>query len=95
VRDNKGFACHRHKAHVSFEWHHVWPTGYHGPNTQANKVKICPNAHSDIHHLMELLLARKPVNLKEYGPQIRRLAYRGVADVLHYAETWAAEIEAG
>lgn len=87
ARSNTGFVCHKHTDMVSYEIHHVWPTAYHGPDTAANKVKICPNAHSDIHHLMERLLRGKPVNLTEYGPAIRGLALSGYHQVLAYAES--------
>jgi hypothetical protein len=92
MRDNQGFVCHQHTSMVSFELHHVWPTGYHGPDTKANKVKICPNAHSDIHYLMDRLLAGKPVALKEYGPKVRELAHRGYVEVTRYADALAARL---
>lgn len=86
ARDNKGFACHAHHNMVSYEWHHVWPTQYHGPNTAANKIKICPNAHSDIHHLMDRILAGKSYSPRQYGKQIRFYAYYGASQVLDYIE---------
>jgi hypothetical protein len=86
ARDNKGFVCHRHTTMVSYELHHVWPLGYHGPDTAANKIKICPNAHSDIHYLMDRLLAGKPVDLIEYGREVRRWALFGYHQVVNYIE---------
>jgi len=74
--------------------HHVWPLGYHGPNVKSNLVKICPNAHSDIHFLMELMLRGKPYNLSEYGPNVRALAKRGYDAVVAYGEGLAEMIEA-
>ena len=71
---------------VSYEMHHVWPLGYHGPDTKANKIKICPNAHSDIHFLMELMFRGKPYNFREYGYSIRRYATEGYQQVINYAE---------
>ena len=81
ARDNQGFVCHAHHEMVSFEIHHVFPQGYGGPNTKANKIKICPNAHSDIHFLMDLILAGKPYNLTKYGPSVRQWAKIGAEQV--------------
>lgn len=90
ARDNKGFACHRHIDMTSYELHHVWPLGYHGPDVPANKVKICPNAHSDIHFLMERLFRGKPVDYRQYGLNVRGLALKGYRQVTAYAERLAA-----
>ena len=87
ARSNSGFACHQHTDMVSYEIHHVWPTAYHGPDIASNKVKICPNAHSDIHWLLERMLEGKPNNLREYGPAVRALAVRGYAAVMAYGES--------
>ena len=95
ARSREGFICHTHRNLVSYELHHVWPTGYHGPDTKANKVKICPNAHSDIHYLMELILRGKPYDLTEYGPAVRRLALSGAQQVTAYADALAAQLNTG
>jgi len=89
ARDNKGFACHIHREMVSYEIHHIWPQCYHGPNTPDNKIKICPNAHSDIHFLMERLFRGKPVAWREYGPMVRWYAMQGYKWVTAYAEEMA------
>ena len=91
ARDNKGFVCHNHTSMVSYELHHVWPVGYHGPDTAANKIKICPNAHSDIHFLMELMFRGKPHNPREYGTNIRIFARARYLAVTSYAERLAAD----
>jgi hypothetical protein len=93
ARDNQGFLCHQHHSLVSYEIHHVWPQEYHGPNTKANKVRICPNAHSDIHWLLEHMLAGKPYDLREYGPAVRWLAELGYQKVTAYADHLAASYE--
>lgn len=93
ARDNTGFVCHEHTSMVSFENHHVWPLGYHGPDIKSNKIKICPNAHSDIHFLMELMLKGKSYNLREYGPQVRYWALEGYSQVIAYAEKLSREAE--
>jgi hypothetical protein len=93
MRDNKGFMCHTHRAHVSYVGHHVWPLGYHGPDIKANIVKICPNAHSDIHYLMDRMLAGKPYNWREYSHAIYRLALEGYKEVSAYADKLAAQLE--
>jgi hypothetical protein len=72
---------------VSYEIHHVWPQCYHGPDKAWNKVKICPNAHSDIHFLMDRMLAGKPNDLHEYGSAVRLLAKRGYDAVIAYAKS--------
>lgn len=86
MRDSKEFACHHHRHLVSYEMHHIWPLGYHGPDTAANKIKICPNAHSDIHYLMERMFRGKPYDPREYGTQIRIFARAGYLAVTAYAE---------
>lgn len=87
ARDDKGFVCHNHTSKVSYEIHHVWPTGYHGPDIASNRIKICPNAHSDIHYLMDRMLAGKPNDLTEYGPNIRKYAKLGYEQVIAYIES--------
>ena len=91
ARDNQGFACHEHRRMVSYEMHHIWPLGYHGPDTAANKIKICPNAHSDIHYLMERMFRSKPYNRREYGWKIFYYARSGYDQVTAYAEKEAAQ----
>ena len=86
MRDNKGFVCHKHHDMVSYEMHHVWPVSYHGPNIKANLIKICPNSHSDIHYLMDRMLAGKPYNIREYGNSVKLYAYRGYRAVTNYIE---------
>lgn len=95
ARSNTGFVCHAHRSMVSFEMHHVWPLGYHGPDTAANKIKVCPNAHSDIHHLMELILKGKPWRPRDYGHRIRRYALAGAEQVTFYAEQLAEQATRG
>lgn len=92
MRDNQGFACHAHRELVSYEIHHCWPTQYHGPDKAWNKVKVCPNAHSDTHWLLERMLAGKPYDLREYGPSIRALAQRGYEQVMAYADGLAKQM---
>lgn len=93
ARDNKGFFCHAHHEMVSYEIHHIFPLGYGGSDTAANKVKICPNAHSDAHYAMERMFRGKPIDWAEYGPAVRYLARRGYNEVMAHAEELAAERE--
>jgi hypothetical protein len=93
ARDNQGFVCHNHDSMVSYEIHHVWPIGYHGPNIASNKIKICCNAHSDIHYLMEAILRGKPYNAREYGPTIRAYAHSGADQVLAYGAQLSRQME--
>ena len=87
ARDNKGFVCHAHTSMVSYELHHVWPKCYGGPDTKANLIKICCNAHSDIHYLMELMFRGKPYNPRQYGAKVRHFAWSGYQQVTAYAES--------
>lgn len=80
-------AAHKHSSLVPQESHHVWPLGYHGPNTASNRVLVCCNAHSDIHYLLESMLRGKPVDLREYGPSVRLFASLGYGQVMAYAES--------
>jgi hypothetical protein len=75
---------------VSYEIHHVWPREFHGPDIAANRVKICCNAHSDIHDLLRKMLGGKEYDLREYGRSIRELAQRGYDEVMAYGEWLAA-----
>lgn len=93
ARDNKGFKCHNHKHHVSYEDHHVWPKEFHGPSIPSNMIRICPNAHSDIHDLMNKMLRGKPYNWKEYGPNVRKYAVSGYKQVMAYAKELSRQIE--
>ncbi len=90
----RGLACfvHEHDSMVPQEDHHVWPTGYHGPDTRDNIVRICANAHSDVHYYLEYLLkhgGQRPANWRTWGPNIRVLAWQGYEKVMAYAESLA------
>jgi 5-methylcytosine-specific restriction endonuclease McrA len=64
---------------VPLEVHHVHPLAHGGPNTPANKVSLCSNAHSATHDLLDKMLKGRAdwrVRL-HYGWRIRRLAKRG------------------
>ena len=87
ARSNTGFVCHAHTTKVSYEIHHVWPQEYHGPNSKSNLVKICCNAHSDIHWLLNLMLKGKPYVLSDYGPHIRTLAQQGYDAIMAYGKS--------
>lgn len=89
----RGFSCgvHQHRNLVPQESHHIWPLGYHGPDTTSNRVLLCCNAHSDIHYLLESLLKGRKVNLREYGLGVRKYARAGYEQVMAYAEALAPE----
>lgn len=79
--------CHVHESKIPQERHHVWPMGYHGPDTAANKILICCNAHSDIHYYMEYLLKHNganPPDWRTYGPDVRFFARKGFDQVMAY-----------
>lgn len=86
---------HTHDSNVPQEKHHVWPLGYHGPNTKENIIVICCNAHSDIHYFMEFMLkhnGKYPDNWRTYGYQVRRFAKSGYYKVMAYGEQLAKEM---
>ena len=65
------------------EIHHVIPRGapFGGPDTDDNKVVICPSQHSSVHFLIRVYLkARKqgrtarPAEVAHFSPYTRRLA---------------------
>jgi hypothetical protein len=95
MRAKTGFVCHNHTTMVSYEDHHVWPLGYHGPDKKSNKIRICPNAHSDIHYLMDRWLKGKPVDLREYGESVRYWAKVGYDQVIAYADSLAESYNKG
>lgn len=80
-------ACHKHDQLIPQEVHHVWPQEYHGPSTPDNLIRICCNAHSDIHYLMNAMLKGKPYDLREYGPKVREYAIRGYNEVMEYGKS--------
>lgn len=87
--------CHKHVSLVPIESHHVWPLGYAGPNTLANRVNVCANGHSDAHYLIEAMLKRGRVKLpwsvrRHYGYKTRRLARRGYDAVIAHADDMAS-----
>jgi hypothetical protein len=88
-------AAHVHKMLVPQERHHVWPLGYHGPDTRDNLVLICCNAHSDVHYMMEAMLKGKPVDMRTYGPGVRRIAIAGYKAVMAYGAALSRSIERG
>jgi len=87
----RGYECaaHKHDCLIPQESHHVWPLGYHGPDIKSNRVLICCNAHSDAHYLMEALLKGKPVDFRQYGPGVRKIALEGYNKVMAYADSLA------
>lgn len=89
-----GGNCHRHGSIVSYEVHHVWPLGYHGPDEAWNKARICCNAHSDTHYLLERMLKGKPYEIREYSIATRRLAQLGYDRIMAYGDELANKVAA-
>ncbi len=78
-------AAHVHDTTVPQERHHVQPLSRGGPNTKANLVVICCNAHSDAHYLLDLIedaggypLVPEAVK-RTFGYGVRRIALQGWA----------------
>lgn len=59
---------HRAGFEVSYEVHHVWPQGFHGPDTADNLVRICANTHSDVHDPAQPDPARQAVRPEHLHP---------------------------
>jgi hypothetical protein len=76
-------AAHRHREDVPIEVHHIWPLGAGGPDTRANRIALCANAHGSVHFLLDRAnkLGGYP-NVpwsyrRRFGPAVRKLAERG------------------
>lgn len=64
--------------------HHIQPLSWSGPDTEANKVAICPNQHRSVHQLLREYRRAGgtpawSVRIN-YSPFTRRLAARGWAE---------------
>lgn len=67
--------------------HHIIPKSWGGPDTPENKVKLCPTAHSNVHHLLDHYVRHFRAGLGEppwaiqqhYSPYIRGLAAKAWA----------------
>lgn len=77
--------AHRHRDDVPLENHHVWPLGDGGPDVAANRVRVCANAHSSTHDLLNRMRktgGRVPwLARMRYGVKVRRLAQAGYAAI--------------
>lgn len=79
--------AHTHRDDVPLEVHHLWPVGLGGPDTRANRISICANAHSATHDLLDKMLKARTPELswlvrRRYGRKIRRLAVAGYTAIL-------------
>ena len=70
-----------HPAVITFHDHHRWPLGMGGPDTPENIVRVCPNTHYAIHHLLReyVKLGHEPdwQVLRRFGPYARVVARDG------------------
>lgn len=79
----RGYQCaaHKHKGQVPQEDHHIWPKEFGGLNKPDNLVRICSNAHGDVHYYLNLLLVHDglvPRKLwEQFGIGIKRIALQG------------------
>lgn len=66
--------------------HHIHPTSEGGPDTAANKVRVCPTGHSAIHEVIAHHLRTKGnpswTTLQRYHPEERRYALKGFEAIL-------------
>lgn len=75
-----GDQCEIHRYHwppvLETEVHHVWPQGMGGPDVAENRVRICPQGHTNIHVVLRAL-ARGRAAPKATRRE-RQLAVRGL-----------------
>jgi hypothetical protein len=81
VRMGMECACHTHRETVPIEKHHVWPLGMGGPDTEANRITVCANAHYSIHAYLDLLVKGAgevfPNEGRRFSLKVRRYARYG------------------
>lgn len=86
VRMGADCAVHKHRALVPIHVHHIWPSGFGGPDIASNRVSVCANGHYSIHAYLDLLLKGTGklhwVTKRRYGKKVRVLAERGHALIL-------------
>jgi hypothetical protein len=41
---------------LAYESHHIWPLGMGGPDVAANRVWLCPTAHTNAHEILRELM---------------------------------------
>lgn len=76
-------AAHVHPSTIPQERHHVQPLSRLGPNTSANLVLICCNAHSDVHYLLDAIEKARgydgvPLAVRRtFGHGVNRIAWNG------------------
>jgi hypothetical protein len=65
---------------LAYESHHIWPLGMGGPDTPANRVWLCPTAHTNAHEILRELMRRGPLSWRDvldlFPVQVSRYAYR-------------------
>ncbi len=90
VRMGTTCAAHKHDSWVPLNDHHIWPLGDGGPDTKANQVTLCANAHYSVHALLDNYAKRTKAGLpargdwafeRNFSPYIRNLADRGWAAI--------------
>jgi cytochrome c553 len=69
----------------AFQVHHVVPTSWKGPNTDANKVTICGTCHDNTHTLLNLYVkhdGNPPAEeVRKFPKYSQELAKRAIAEV--------------
>jgi HNH endonuclease len=75
--------CELHEYHspevTSFDVHHVIPQAAGGPDTEENKVVICPTGHRNVHNLIRLLAKIGPddIDQTDWGRKTWDMGYAG------------------
>ncbi len=71
--------------------HHIWPLGEGGPDTEANTVWLCANAHENVHVLLreyKRYEGEPPWEVrKRFSRYIRTLAAKGWEAIVRSAST--------
>jgi hypothetical protein len=74
-------AVHRHWDNVPLEDHHIFPKEFGGKTFEGNLIRVCANAHSDIHYYIALLVRFNglvPWNIERtFGKSVRTVAQQG------------------
>lgn len=72
--------CVLHRYHrpevVSFDVHHVIPTYMGGPDVLSNRIVVCPTGHRNLHVLIGALLAKRAVDVHDWGHTTWDFAHR-------------------
>lgn len=71
--------CQVHKTHAPaplvIHVHHILPLAMLGPDTAANRIRVCPTGHANIHHMIHLLIKGEPLVGSRFERRVAREGY--------------------